>query len=108
MPAHEKGAPVEGIVAWGSWSRTKNGVSVNGEAEETYTAGTDGWYKIEIPLQYKDGVTDIPNFLVISCAASAYGDYFTGSTDSYMYVDDFVFEYEPLPSTADGESTTNP
>jgi hypothetical protein len=31
--------------------------------------------------------------LVISCAASAYGDYFTGSTGSVMYVDDFEFVY---------------
>ena len=93
VPAHEKGAPVEGIVAWGSWSRTQGGVSINGGNETTYSNGTE-WTKIEIPLQYKDGVTEIPNFLVISCAASAYGDYFTGSTDSYMYVDDFKFGYD--------------
>ena len=93
VPVHEKGAPVEGIVAWGSWSRTQGGVSINGGNETTYSNGAE-WTKIEIPLQYKDGVTEIPNFLVISCASSAYGDYFTGSTDSYMYVDDFEFEYD--------------
>ena len=93
VPKHNKGAQVDGIVAWGSWSRTQTGVSING-ADETTDINGATWTKIEIPLQYKDGVTEIPNFLVISCASSAYGDYFTGSTDSYMYVDDFEFEYD--------------
>lgn len=90
VPAHSAGDKVEGLVAWGSWSRTQTGVSVNGGAETTDIDGTQ-WTKIEIPLQYVG--TDKPNFLVISCAASAYGDYFAGSTDSYMYVDDFEFVY---------------
>ena len=92
VPKHNKGAQVDGIVACGSWSRTQSGVSINGGDETAYSNGTE-WTKIEIPLQYKDGVTEIPNFLVISCAASAYGDYFTGSTASEMYVDDFEFVY---------------
>lgn len=90
VPAHSAGEQVEGLVAWGSWSRTQSGVSVNGGAETPDIDGTQ-WEKIEIPLQYVG--TDRPNYLVISCAASAYGDYFAGSTDSYMYVDDFEFVY---------------
>jgi hypothetical protein len=90
VPAHSAGEQVEGLVAWGSWSRTQSGISVNGGTETTDIDGTQ-WTKIEIPLQYVG--TDKPNYLVISCAASAYGDYFAGSTDSYMYVDDFEFVY---------------
>ena len=90
VPAHSAGEQVEGLVAWGFWRRTQTGVSVNGSVETTDING-DVWTKIEIPLQYVG--TDKPNYLVISCAASAYGDYFAGSTDSYMYVDDFEFVY---------------
>ena len=90
VPKHNSGDKVKGLVAWGSWSRTQTGVSVNGSVETTDING-DVWTKIEIPLQYVG--TDKPNYLVISCAASAYGDYFAGSTDSYMYVDDFEFVY---------------
>ena len=90
VPKHNSGDKVKGLVAWGSWSRTQTGVSVNGSVETTDING-DVWTKIEIPLQYVG--TDKPNYLVISCAASAYGDYFAGSTDSDMYVDDFEFVY---------------
>ena len=90
VPKHNAGDKVKGLVAWGSWSRTQTGVSVNGSVETTDING-DVWTKIEIPLQYVG--TDKPNYLVISCAASAYGDYFAGSTDSDMYVDDFEFVY---------------
>lgn len=34
-----------------------------------------------------------PNFLVVVFTCSAYGDYFTGSTDSWMYVDDVELVY---------------
>ena len=52
----------------------------------------NGWTKLEIPLVYVDENTR-PNAVVISCAASGYGDYFAGSTNSEMYVDDFEFVY---------------
>lgn len=75
------------VLAYGVWSRAISG-SDNG--------ADNGWQKLEIPITYREGegFTGVkPNYLVISCAASGYGDYFAGSTDSYMYVDDFEFVY---------------
>ena len=75
------------VLAYGVWSREISG-SDNG--------ADNGWQRLEIPITYREGegYTGVkPNYLVISCAASAYGDYFAGSTDSYMYVDDFEFVY---------------
>ena len=51
------------------------------------------WVKLEIPLVYKEGVTAKPNMLVISCAASQYGDYFTGYDKSALWVDAVEFIY---------------
>ena len=50
------------------------------------------WTEITLPLTYKDNNTK-PNFLVLTYTCSGYGDYFTGSTDSWMYVDDVEFVY---------------
>jgi hypothetical protein len=50
------------------------------------------WHELVIPIEYKDNSTK-PNFLVMTLTCSGYGDYFTGSTDSYMYVDDIELVY---------------
>lgn len=75
------------VIGYGVWTRV-----ITSE-----DSGADnGWTKLEIPITYREGegFTGVkPNYLVISCAASGYGDYFAGSTDSYMYVDDFEFVY---------------
>lgn len=49
------------------------------------------WYERTIELTYISD--ERPNYLMISFAASAYGDYFCGSTDSYMYIDDLKLIY---------------
>ena len=75
------------IVGYGVWSR---------EQTSNDNGNDNGWTMLEIPITYREGegFSGVkPNYLVISCAASAYGDYFTGSTDSYMQVDDFEFVY---------------
>lgn len=50
------------------------------------------WTLMRIDLTYKDEHT-VPNFLVLTFTCSAYGDYFTGSTSSWMSVDDVEFVY---------------
>ncbi len=51
------------------------------------------WQEIIIPIEYK--VTDIrPTHIMIVCSASRWGDYFTGSKDSRMQLDDFELLYE--------------
>lgn len=58
--------------------------------------GADGALEaIEIPIEYKASAkSDKPLYLVIVCTASLYGDYFSGSSKSVMYVDDFELVYE--------------
>ncbi len=70
--------------------RTAANVIANGIYESTTSVSE--WTEITIPIEYKDNNTK-PNFLVFTFSCSGYGDYFTGSTDSYMYVDDIEFVY---------------
>lgn len=86
---HNAGDRVEGLVAYGYWNRTQSESQINGSV---VAMEYNGWTKLEIPLVYVDENTR-PNAVVISCAASGYGDYFAGSTSSEMYVDDFEFVY---------------
>lgn len=58
-----------------------DGVSTNGE-----------WKEMMLNLNYHR--TDLkPTHIIIVFAASKYGDYFTGSTKSILYLDDFDFIY---------------
>lgn len=52
----------------------------------------DDWTKVEIPLEYVS-TSRVPTHIIVSCAASMLGDYFTGSKDSILWVDDLKLEY---------------
>ena len=55
---------------------------------------TGGKYReFTLPLEYRDK-TRKPKYVVVACAASYLGDYFTGGVGSTMYVDEFEFVYE--------------
>lgn len=57
-------------------------------------AGTNGEYKeFEIIFNYRD-LARKPKYILIVAAASKYGDYFTGSTSSVLYVDEFSLSYD--------------
>lgn len=66
-----------------------------GEKELTsVTQGADGGLlEFEIPLDYRS-LDRIPTYLVLVASASKYGDYFTGSTGSTMWIDDLELIYE--------------
>lgn len=50
------------------------------------------WTQVTIPIDYV--ATDIlPTHIIIACSASRYGDYFSGSTQSVLYVDDIELLY---------------
>lgn len=68
----------EGILASAYWESTES---------------RSEWTLMELPIEYKEGATTKPTLLIITFSCSGYGDYFTGSTDSYMYVDDVEFVY---------------
>lgn len=51
------------------------------------------WKTYTINLDYRD-IQTMPKFIVISCASSKYGDYFTGCDSSTMWIDDMELIYE--------------
>ena len=61
-----------------------DGYILNGE-EKVETA-TDQWIEYIIPLNYHD-LDRIPTHMIISCAASQFGDYFTGYSNSKLWID---------------------
>lgn len=71
----------------------KNGENVIAYGERIFTEATagEGLVEIEIPLDYRTN-TVRPSYIVLTCSASQYGDYFTGGP-SVMYVDDFELVY---------------
>ncbi len=100
-------------VALGDWSPKEYGgsadspVEVNTTKKETFfdskgpnviaygnfvTDHDMEWTKVEIPLEYVS-TSRRPTHIIVSCAASMLGDYFTGSPDSILWVDDFRLEY---------------
>ncbi|MBR3775639.1 MAG: PCMD domain-containing protein [Alistipes sp.] len=67
-----------------------------------YTANINGvtttedwtqWHQIELDLVYRD-LTTSPTHIIISCAASKWGDYFEGCDSSKMWVDGFELVYD--------------
>ena len=52
------------------------------------------WTEKTIELIYREDMKNVkPKKLVVSFTPSGYGDYFCGSTKSWMYVDDIVLNY---------------
>ncbi|MGL5273520.1 MAG: PCMD domain-containing protein, partial [Phocaeicola sp.] len=57
-----------------------------------YNYTTDGMIRFEIPIEYFKNRK--PTAIVLVASASKYGDYFSGSTSSTMWIDDFELIYE--------------
>ncbi|MCM1300885.1 MAG: PCMD domain-containing protein [Alistipes senegalensis] len=69
------------------------GPDVVGYGEFMIVDDIDDWTQVTIPIRYTDkGV--VPTNLMIVCAASRWGDYFTGSTRSEMWLDDLELIYD--------------
>lgn len=67
--------------------------AVIGYGEWILTESVDEWTEFTIPLEYVS-TSRRPTHLIVVCSASRWGDYFTGSTDSRMIVDDLELIYE--------------
>lgn len=52
-----------------------------------------GWREFEIELKYRS-TSRIPKYIQITCAASIYGDFFTGGTGACLYVDQLSLDYD--------------
>lgn len=60
---------------------------------ETTQSQTE-WKQFEIPFTfYGSDPNQIPTHLILTYTCSGYGDFFDGSTDSWMYVDDIELVY---------------
>ena len=60
---------------------------------EKTSAETTSWRQVTVPLNYHT-TTEYPTHIIISCAASMYGDYFTGCSSSKFWIDDVELLYE--------------
>ncbi|MBR1962157.1 MAG: PCMD domain-containing protein [Alistipes sp.] len=54
---------------------------------------TEVWHTMTIPVEYSNPEL-VPTYLVLTFTCSGYGDYFTGGTESWMYVDDIELLYD--------------
>lgn len=68
-----------------------------GELPITDCVTTSDWKEFTINLTYRD-LTRKPKYIIVVASASKYGDYFTGSTGSVMYIDDFSLVYDGEPA----------
>lgn len=69
-----------------------NSKNVIGYGSYVTDKATDGWVKVEIPIEYNT-VSRKPTHIIVSCASSMLGDYFTGSTSSKLWIDDMELHY---------------
>ena len=82
----------------GLFDKNDERVIAYGELPASECGTTNGqWKEFNIPLEYKS-LTVKPKYIIIVCSASKYGDYFTGSTKSVMYLDDFELIYSGEPT----------
>lgn len=68
-----------------------DGYSVSGGAK--VSGATSGWIQYTIPLKYRN-LNTYPTHIVVSFAASQYGDYFTGNDGSKLWIDQVELIYE--------------
>ena len=80
----------ECTVAHGELIIYNDGYSIN-RAVKT-AQDTNQWIEFTIPITYRDMETR-PTHIIISCAASQYGDYFSGCSTSKLWLDKFELVY---------------
>lgn len=59
------------------------------------TTSNHEWHELYIPFEKIEGADESngANYLVFTATCSGYGDFFTGSSDSWMYIDDIELVY---------------
>lgn len=76
-----------------------------GTIDLSASTGVD-YEEFTIPIEYRD-VTRTPTYAAIVCAASKYGDYYTGGENTILYLDEFSFEYDIANLTPEQASKVN-
>lgn len=79
------------VIAYGYFSADR---SSNNWSDYPQVVGSDadGWVELEIPLDYS-ALDRKPTHIIVSFASSALGDYFTGSSQSRLWIDDIRLVY---------------
>ena len=77
-------------IAYGDLIIYNDGYAINGKK---VSATTSSWIEYTIPLDYKNLETT-PTHIIISCASSQYGDYFTGCEGAKLWIDKAELIYE--------------
>lgn len=67
--------------------------SIIAYGELVFSGNMDGYRPFEIELKYRS-TSRVPTYVQITCAASKYGDFFTGGDGSLLYVDQLYFDYD--------------
>ena len=68
-----------------------------GQLSDAEAVTTNGWKEFTLNFKYKTLEPLDTYYLIIVFSASKYGDYFTGSKNSVMYVDDLELVYGDTP-----------
>ena len=71
----------------------KNASYVIGYGQLERGTSMDAYEQFEIELEYRS-TSIAPTYIMITCASSKYGDYFTGSSSSVLYVDQLSLDYD--------------
>ncbi len=71
----------------------KNDANIIAYGEFLTGNSTSSYQQITIPLEY-NATNRTPNYIIIVCAASKYGDYYTGGEGSTLYLDEMELVYE--------------
>ena len=61
--------------------------------ELVYSGTMEDYESFEIELEYRDKFKK-PSYIQITCAASKYGDFFTGGSGAVLYVDEFSLDFD--------------
>ena len=78
-------------IAYGNLLIEHDGYIVKNQAK--VEANTTEWIQYTIPLDYKN-LNAYPKHIIVSCASSRYGDYFTGYSKSKLWIDAVELIYE--------------
>lgn len=81
----------QSTIAYGGLIINHDGYAYTGQ--EKVQKSTDQWIQYTIPFNYKD-IETAPTHIVISCAASKFGDYFSGCSRSKLWIDKVELLYE--------------
>lgn len=81
----------------GTFEPSDTGLGILAYGDHKFTASTDGWQTLTIPIIYNDrDETPVPSKaynIMISCSSDCYGAFFCGSENNRLYVDDFKWVY---------------